>query len=306
MTVNDVLIFDTETTGIPDRNWAWDLDYEKYPHIVQLAWKFGDVEESHIIRPDGWIIPDDVVEVHGITTDFALEHGESFAAVIDLFLHDCANAGLICGHNIHFDTGMVKANILRELGREFYDAYNVEAALFKGKRIDTMLSTMKWVDARRIDGRLKFPNLGELYSRCFPGETFPAHDAMEDVKAVARCLPVIVDMGLVELKVKEYPDGQLFQKQPITAKVVEELTGAAKIAADAAKTFAASRPEIDQPSGAVAQTDKSGPDSADGGSDDRLPIQPEKSPETAVFAKINGENKGVSKQFQELLEQDNF
>ena len=65
---------------------------------------------------------------------------------------------------------------------------------------------MKWVDARMSNGRLKFPRLEELYSRCFPGETFPAHDALEDVKAVARCLPVILENGLVELKVKEYPE----------------------------------------------------------------------------------------------------
>ena len=65
---------------------------------------------------------------------------------------------------------------------------------------------MKWVDARTQNGRLKLPRLEELYSRCFPGETFPAHDALEDVKAVARCLPVILAEGLVELKVKEYPE----------------------------------------------------------------------------------------------------
>lgn len=299
MTINDVIFFDVETTGVPDRNWNWELDYAKYPHIVQLAWKFGEAEESHIIYPDGWDIPDDVVAVHGITTEYAKANGEPFAAVISLFLQECGTAGLICGHNIHFDTGMVKANILRELGREFYDAYNVESALFKGKRIDTMLSTMKWVDARRIDGRLKFPNLGELYSRCFPGETFPAHDAMADVKAVARCLPVIVEMGLVKLEVKEYPDGELFQKQPAAAKKVdeltgvskisaEELTGAAKIMADAAKKF-----------GAAPISVGNGPKTADFVPVDKLPIPEEKTPEIKVSEKI----KDIS---QELLEQDNF
>ena len=72
---------------------------------------------------------------------------------------------------------------------------------------------MKWVDARNSWGKLKFPNLGELYARCFPGETFPAHDALEDTKAVVRCLPVILKMGLVELKVKEYPDEA--QEKPV-------------------------------------------------------------------------------------------
>ena len=208
MTINDVLFFDTETTGIPDRAAKWDVDFMEYPHVVQMAWIHGCKVENHIIRPDGWTIPDETVEIHGITTEYAMERGEPFAAVVDMFIQDCHDAGLICGHNIHFDTGIVKANILRDLGREYYDANDVETALFKGKRIDTMRSTMKWVDARTSWGKLKFPNLGELYARCFPGETFPAHNAMEDVNAVVRCLPVLLENGLVELKVKEYPEEQ--------------------------------------------------------------------------------------------------
>lgn len=32
MTINDVLFFDTETTGIPDRAAKWDVDFMQYPH----------------------------------------------------------------------------------------------------------------------------------------------------------------------------------------------------------------------------------------------------------------------------------
>lgn len=192
MDINDVLFFDTETTGIPDRSAKWDVDYNEYPRIVQIAWMIGEHSESHIIRPEGWEIPEETVAVHGITTEYALEHGEPFILVIARFIEFATNAGLLCGHNIHFDTGIIKANILRELGREYYNANDVEQALFKGKRIDTMRSTMKWVDARNSWGRLKFPNLGELYSRCFPGETFPAHDALEDT----RPLPVACRLSL--------------------------------------------------------------------------------------------------------------
>lgn len=219
MKIQDVLFFDTETTGIPDRAAKWDIDFADYPHIVQLAWLHGCKVESHIIRPEGWEIPEDAEAVHGITMEYALEHGEPFILVIEQFINDCHEAGLLCGHNIHFDTSIIKANILRELGREYYDAEGVEDALYKGKRIDTMRPTMKWVDARMANGRLKFPNLTELYSRCFPGETFPAHDALEDVKAVARCLPVIVEAGLVELKVKEYPEDAAPQERPISGPI---------------------------------------------------------------------------------------
>ena len=269
MTIDDVLFFDTETTGIPDRAHKWDVDFMEYPHVVQMAWIHGCKVENHIIRPDGWEIPQETVDVHGITTEYALEHGEPFASVVDMFIQDCHDAGLICGHNIHFDTGIVKANILRELGREYYDANDVETALYKGKRIDTMRPTMKWVDARMANGRLKFPNLSELYSRCFPGETFPAHDAIEDVKAVARCLPVILELGLVELKVKEYPEE--------TPEPAKESTTAATIAAESAKKF-----------GATPEKAANGPNLDDKTENDKLPVQPAKSPEIENSAKITG------------------
>ena len=282
MTIDDVLFFDTETTGIPDRSAKWDSDFMDYPHVVQMAWLHGCKVETHIIRPDGWEIPQETVDVHGITTEYALEHGEPFASVVDMFIQDCHDAGLICGHNIHFDTSIIKANILRELGREYYDANDVENALYKGKRIDTMRPTMKWVDARMANGRLKFPNLSELYSRCFPGETFPAHDALEDVKAVAKCLPVILELGLVELKVKEYPDEQ-------AKPTPEQLTNAAKIAAEAATKFAAAQPVPTYPlGGIVPEKPGNGPNLDAKIENDKLPVQTAKAPEIENSAKITG------------------
>ena len=259
MEIGHVLFFDTETTGLPEKGASWETDYEGYPHIVQIAWVRGGIEKSHIIRPEGWEIPEDMSAIHGITTERALADGEPFAIVIDEFLSDCHDAGLLCGHNIHFDTGMVKANILRELGKEYFDAVDVEGALYKGKRIDTMRAAMKWVDARTMNGRLKFPNLAELYSRCFPGETFPAHDALEDTRAVARCLPVLVELGLVELKVKEYPEE--LPNNPVSAFVgiVVAASRAATIAADAAKKFGKmlERSENGSNSGLCEKDDKS-------------------------------------------------
>ena len=276
MKIDNVLFFDTETTGVPERSANWDTDFDKFPHIVQMAWMHGCKVESHIIRPEGWEIPQETVEIHGITTEYALEHGEPFAVVADMFIQDCHEAELVCAHNIYFDTSIIKANILRELGREYYDANGVENALWKGKRIDTMRSTMKWVDARRADGRLKFPNLSELYSRCFPGETFPAHNALEDVKAIAKCLPVILDLGLIELKVKEYQE-QATDPGTAVVKMAGLVADVAKIATDVANKLGAS-PERPENGPILDRSEK----------DDKLPIQQEKAPQNGNSAKITG------------------
>jgi len=235
MTFDDILVFDTETTGLPDRKLQWFTDYMEFPHVVQLAWINQFKAESYIIRPDGWEIPQEATDVHGITMERALKEGEPFAYVIDKFIEDCLESRLICGHNIYFDTSIIKANILRELGQEYYNANRVEDALFKGKRIDTCRSTMKWVDERMANGRMKLPKLEELYSRCFPGETYPAHDAFEDVRALRRCLPVLIKNGLVELKIKEYPEPE---SEGQKANADENCTETARIAPQSHETTA--------------------------------------------------------------------
>ena len=199
---DQILYFDTETSGLPPKDAKWETDFEQFPRICQLSWIFAGREENHIIRPDGWEIPQEATEVHGITTEYAQEHGEPLADVMAKFIFDCWNAKLLCGHNIYFDVSTVKAEIMRDRS---YGEY-VEQALHKGKRIDTMRPSMKFVDARFSNGRLKFPRLEELYAKCFPGESFPAHDAIEDVRAVVRCLPVLVENGIIDLVVKEYPE----------------------------------------------------------------------------------------------------
>lgn len=185
--MKDVLTFDCETTGLPPKGAKWDVDFAEFPNIVQLAWAVNEKERSFIIKPEGWEIPESSIEVHGITAERANAEGVPFADIIDEFLEDCEKA---------------------------------EDALFKGKRIDTMMETIKFVGAMFANGRPgKFPKLEELYNKCFPGETFPAHDALEDVKACKRCIPVLVENGIIELKPKEYPAEQLkFNPEPEPAK----------------------------------------------------------------------------------------
>ena len=215
--LKDVLTFDFETTGLPAKGAKWDVDFEEFPNIVQLAWSVNEKERSYIIKPEGWEIPEASIEIHGITAERANAEGVPFADIIDEFLEDCKKARLLVGHNIYFDTSIVKAMILRIMGREYYDA-KAEDALFKGKRIDTMMKTIKFVGALYANGRPgKYPKLEELYNKCFPGETFPAHDALEDVRACKRCIPVLVENGIIEMKPKEYPAEQL-KLEPEQAK----------------------------------------------------------------------------------------
>lgn len=91
--LKDICFFDCETTGVPAKGLKWDADFNQFPHVVQLAWAFGDKERSFIIKPDNYEIPPETTAIHGITTERAIAEGVPFAEVIDEFLTDAARPG---------------------------------------------------------------------------------------------------------------------------------------------------------------------------------------------------------------------
>lgn len=203
--LNGVLFFDTETTGLPTKGAKYETDYMDFPYIVSLAWSINGQEHEYIIKPNGYVIPQEVTDIHGISHEYAVEHGVDVELVLRAFFQDAIGSDFVCAHNIYFDTSIIKANVLRSLGKEYYDLY-VEVALDKSKRIDTMMKTIKFVGALYSNGKPgKFPKLEELYQKLFPNETFKAHNALEDVRALVRCLPELINLGIIELKLKEYP-----------------------------------------------------------------------------------------------------
>ena len=75
------LIFDTETTGLP-QNWKAPLtDFDNWPRMVQIAWQMHDEKGSlidvknFIVKPEGYDIPYNAEQIHGISTERAQKQG---------------------------------------------------------------------------------------------------------------------------------------------------------------------------------------------------------------------------------------
>lgn len=107
------LFFDTETTGLPDMKAPRDAPQQ--PHLVQIAAILADDDSgleygsmSCIIRPDGWVIPADMVAVHGITTEMALACGVSLRRAMLLFTELYHAADQLVAHNLPFDDKMLR------------------------------------------------------------------------------------------------------------------------------------------------------------------------------------------------------
>ena len=178
------LIFDTETTGLP-KKWKAPLsDFENWPRMVQLAWQCHDAEgnflfaKNHVITPDGFTIPEDVVAVHGITTEIAQEKGIPLKNALLDFMADVKKSKFVIGHNVTFDINIAGCELLRcEMD---------EQGLLKAPSLDTMTGSKEYCDLKRR-GQLKNPTLTELHMKLFRVPFAEAHNAAADVEATSRC-----------------------------------------------------------------------------------------------------------------------
>ncbi len=201
------LIFDTETTGLP-RNYNAPLtDFDNWPRMVQVAWQLHDLHgnlidsNSIIVKPEGYTIPFNAVQVHGITNERANEEGQDLKAVLQEFVTVVKQATYLCGHNIEFDNNIIGSELLR-CGLE-----NILAAKpFIDTKNDQTTEFCAIPGGR--GGKFKWPTLTELYSKLFNDTFEEAHNAAFDVLATGKVFFEIIKRGITkvaELTVSDLP-----------------------------------------------------------------------------------------------------
>ena len=177
------LFFDTETTGLP-RNWKAPItDLDNWPRLIQIAWMACDkagnqiFSREYIVKPQGFIIPKQASDVHGITTERALADGVGLKDVLSEFSQNLNQSHSLVAHNISFDNAIVGAEFIRE---------NVANNLFNINKICTKNAS---ADFCKLPGPYgyKWPKLSELHVILFGSGFEGAHDALSDVKACVKC-----------------------------------------------------------------------------------------------------------------------
>ena len=179
------LIFDTETTGLPNDFKAPITDTDNWPRVIQLAWQLHDntgkliEHKDFLIKPDGFNIPIASEDIHGISTELALEQGESISNVIKSFSETLSKAQFIVGQNV------LDINVL---GSEFI-RLKKDSPLISYPVLDTC--TEKTAQLCKIPGgrggKFKKPTLSELHHHLFGKKFNEAHNATADVEATTRC-----------------------------------------------------------------------------------------------------------------------
>jgi len=185
------LIFDTETTGLPKRWNAPITDTDNWPRCIQIAWQLHDAmgnlvdHQDYLVRPDGFNIPYDAEQIHGISTALAEQDGIPLSEVLEKFNATMARTKFIVGQNVGFD--------LNIMGAEFH-RMGVENPLQELPVLDTCTeytAQLCQIPGGR-GGKFKLPTLTELHEYLF-GEPFSeAHNATADVEATTRCFLELV------------------------------------------------------------------------------------------------------------------
>ena len=189
---NLVLIYDTETSGFP--LWKDPSEDPRQPHIVDLCailytpeGEVVDMMET-MIRPDGWIIPDEVAEVHGITTDIATINGIDEIEALAMFGKLHKRASLRVAHNVSFDDRIMRIGIKRFFGDGPADRFkaapnyctaNAAKPLCKCPPTEKMLNS-------RFKNTFKTPTVAEALKILLGEELVGAHRARPDTEACAK------------------------------------------------------------------------------------------------------------------------
>ena len=191
------LIFDTETTGLPKRWKAPISDTDNWPRCVQIAWQLHDQDgvmvsnKEFIVSPEGFTIPYESEQIHGISTQLATDKGIPLREVLNHFQSDLKQTKYVVGHNVSFDLNIMGAEFFRE---------KVATQLNSLPVIDTcteLTATLCQLPGGR-GGKFKLPTLTELYAFLFHSSFAEAHNASADVEATTRVFLELVRKNIIK------------------------------------------------------------------------------------------------------------
>jgi len=225
-----VLVFDTETTGLPKTKIISMDTLHLWPYIVQFSYIIFDTEfktltkmKDCIIRvPDFITISEEVSKIHGITNDISCSKGINIVGVLKEFFEDFSKVDYIVGHNVSFDLNMVRAELNRITKNsinnieQLSEFQNYLQILDSSKNVYcTMKESIALCAIQMKDkfGRTynKFPKLIELYQKLFNVTPNNLHNSLNDVIVCLRCfMKLRYDIDIVDYSedvkrlIKEY------------------------------------------------------------------------------------------------------
>ena len=183
-----ILIFDTETTGLPEKG-ALINNIHHWPYIIQLSFILYDTQSNLVLD-----ISDSIVKlnknieinhisesIHKISMDISQEKGKDIKSILENFEKAVNKCDIIIGHNINFDKNIVLVEILRNKMFNFLENKIFYCTM---KCIKNICKIPITINGKNI---FKYPKLIELYKFYFQDEPNNLHNSMYDVLITLKC-----------------------------------------------------------------------------------------------------------------------
>jgi DNA polymerase III epsilon subunit-like protein len=201
-----ILVFDTETTGLPQTKFISPLTIEQWPYIVQFSYVIYDTDLNDIIQsrdciikiPEYIFIPEESSKIHGITKNICERKGLSMSYVLNEFFYYLREVDKLVGHNIEFDINMIKVELLRIINdksktNEQIRAYKYDLHFLTN--YENICCTLKDsitfcnIQMQSKNGKpyLKYPKLIELHNKLFSNSPMNLHNSFNDILVTLRC-----------------------------------------------------------------------------------------------------------------------
>ena len=182
--------YDFETSDLP--LFSEPSSDPRQPHIVQCAAVMVDLDTRKVrssfdlvVRPDGWETGEKALEIHGITTEYAMKVGVPELEVVALLHAFDQAAECRIGHVEHFDARIMRIACKRFLGEQF-------ASDFKDGEAQCTAKLAKPLMNRTGRGTVSLHDAHQHFlGRAFEG----AHTALSDTLACMAVYWAIEDQG---------------------------------------------------------------------------------------------------------------
>lgn len=183
-----IVVFDTETTGLPKYKNSSIYKTDDWPYIIQLSYIIYDmvsntmeIVDDYVDIPEHVKIPEESFKIHGITNEMCRK-GISIQEALSKFVTYIKDCDIIIGHNVSFDKRMIivegirnKQNIFLK-DKQFYCTMKDSADICKIEKINK--------DGEKY---FKYPTLTELHKFYFKTEPKNTHNAIVDVLICFKC-----------------------------------------------------------------------------------------------------------------------
>lgn len=181
------IFVDTETTGTSKKSRIVELAY-----IVYLG-KEEKRRYSELVEPHGFTIPQDAIDVHGISNEKAEEEGLPLKEVLRDFNRACKHADLVIAHNAEFDCNV----ILNETSRVDHTFCLSTPIYCTMKNLTDYCGIQRYNNHGQECG-YKWPTLWELYKEVFGEEIHQTHRALDDIKHLSECYFQLLEDGVID------------------------------------------------------------------------------------------------------------